>query len=72
MLTLDGNPRKLCFHSIRHYASSQLAKMAGVLAKTHRDIMGHAGRGESHERYDTPTEVVVMGESIEQLPQLFS
>lgn len=77
-IALNGNPRKLCMHSLRHYVNNTLMHNTDVHEVTRLDILGHthddAGGGKSAVntgtyRDDTPMEVKAL--AIAQLPRLF-
>ena len=78
-IALNGNPRKLCMHSLRHYVNNTLMHNTDVHEVTRLDILGHThddagGGGKSAVntgtyRDDTPIGVKAM--AIAQLPRLF-
>lgn len=70
-LQLDDNPRKLCFHSFRHYVISYLKQVPEVTEKQRRDLVGHSGQDVHDEQYDEATSMPVMQGVVEHLPRMF-
>lgn len=72
--TLDGNPRALCMHSMRHYVNDFLLFNSDVLGATRLDLVGHV-KTETEDvnmavyRGEAPMRLKVA--AIEQLPKLF-
>lgn len=56
-------------HEYRHFFNDQLKK-AGVAEEFRQDLMGHAGKSETTNRYCDPIEVLKQRELIERLPVL--
>ncbi|WP_172839366.1 hypothetical protein [Tateyamaria omphalii] len=71
---LDGNPRKLCMHSMRHYVNDFFLFNSDVLGATRFDLVGHV-KSETEDvntavyRGEAPMRLKVA--AIEQLPRLF-
>jgi integrase len=53
--TLDGNPRKLCMHSLRHYVNNHLIHSGGVHEVTRLDLLGHVDGGAASQSINTST-----------------
>jgi integrase len=82
-VALQGNPRELCMHSLRHFVNDTLLHNRDVLDVTRFDITGHAYRqgdqgsqkrafseiNEQTYRDDVPLKIKAA--AIEQLPRLF-
>lgn len=54
-ITLDGNPRKLCMHSLRHYVNHQMIHAPDVHEVTRFDLLGHVESGDSAQSINTNT-----------------
>ena len=71
---LNGNPRKLCIHSLRHYVNHTLLHAPGFHDVTRIDILGHVhdddeeGTNTSTYRDETPMDI--KRAAIEMLPRL--
>lgn len=81
-IALDGNPRKLCMHSLRHYVNHTMIHTAGIHEVTRFDILGHVEDQEDARKggrqisvntnvYRDDTSVAVKKLAIEALPRLF-
>lgn len=75
-LTLDGNPLKLCMHSLRHYVNHQLIHQPGIHEVTRFDLLGHVESGDASQSINTSTYRDETGVSekykaISSLPTLF-
>lgn len=70
-LQLEGNPRRLCFHSLRHYVITHLKQLPEVTDKQRRDLVGHSGKEVHDEQYDEATSMPIMRGVVEQLPRMF-
>lgn len=81
-IALDGNPRKLCMHSLRHYVNHTMIHTAGIHEVTRFDIVGHVEDQEDARKggrqisvntnvYRDDTAVAVKKVAIESLPRLF-
>ena len=78
-IALNGNPRKLCLHSLRHYVNNTLIHAEGVHEVTRFDIVGHVSDDDEDDRKtavntstyrdDTPMAIKVV--AIEKLERLF-
>ncbi|SEN34376.1 hypothetical protein SAMN04488003_113115 [Loktanella fryxellensis] len=71
---LDGNPRRLCMHSLRHYVNDFMLYAPDIIDPVRFDIIGHVqSEGEAINtavyRGDAPLSLKV--EAIRQLPRLF-
>ncbi|WP_155846187.1 hypothetical protein [Celeribacter ethanolicus] len=73
-ISLHGNPRKLCIHSLRHYVNHTLLHSNGVLDVTRTDIIGHIDNDEKEgtntSTYRDETPLSVKRDAIERLPRL--
>lgn len=56
-------------HGYRHFFNDQLKK-AGVSEEYRQDLMGHAGKSETTNRYCDPIEVLKQRDLLERLPAL--
>lgn len=65
----DASKRKKVLHSFRHSFGNHL-KQAKVHTEIRADILGHAGAGETDERYCDPIALEVMLEQLTKLPVL--
>lgn len=54
-ITLEGNPRKLCMHSLRHYVNNQLIHSSGIHEVTRLDLLGHVDSGAARQSINTST-----------------
>ena len=54
-ITLDGNPRKLCMHSLRHYVNHQMIHSPDVHEVTRFDLLGHVESGDAALSINTST-----------------
>lgn len=78
-IALNGNPRELCMHSLRHYVNDTLLHDPDVLDVTRYDITGHAFHGQDRGAYSQINEqtyrddvsLSVKAEAIERLSKLF-
>jgi integrase len=75
-LALDGNPRKLCMHSLRHYVNHQLIHQQAIHEVTRFDLLGHVESGDAAQSINTSTYRDETGVSekyaaIASLPSLF-
>jgi integrase len=78
-IALNGNPRWLCMHSLRHYVNDTLLHDPDVLDVTRYDITGHAYRGQdqrphseiNEQTYRDDVSVRIKSDAIERLPRLF-
>lgn len=75
-ISLDGNPRKLCMHSLRHYVNNALIHSQDVHEVTRYDLLGHVESGPSEQNVNTntyrdDTEVAHKFAAISKLPHLF-
>jgi integrase len=59
--------RKKVIHSFRHSLGNNL-KQARVHTEIRADILGHAGSGETDERYCDPTALALMLEELKKVP----
>ncbi|CAO4136972.1 hypothetical protein OFEAOIEE_LOCUS4739 [Methylorubrum extorquens] len=59
--------RKKVTHSFRHSLGNNL-KQARVHTEIRADILGHAGHGETDERYCDPTTLTLMLEELKKVP----
>lgn len=59
--------RKKVIHSFRHSLGNNL-KQARVHTEIRADILGHAGHGETDERYCDPTTLTLMLEELKKVP----
>lgn len=62
--------RTKTFHSFRHYVSTYLGKVEGVLPKTIDDIVGHESTGTNDRVYKDPTELAIMLKALLHLPDV--
>lgn len=69
-LQLEGNPRKLCFHSLRHYVIAYLKQLPEISDKQRRDLVGHSGQDVHDESYDEATPLPVLQGVVERLPRV--
>lgn len=70
-IQLEGNPKGLCFHSLRHYVIGFLKGDKTVSEKERRDLVGHVGTDAHDENYDTPTRMREMLQIVMRLPRVF-
>ena len=82
-VSLTGNPRELCMHSLRHFVNDTLLHNRDVLDVTRFDITGHAYRREdqrsqkgayseiNEQTYRDDVPLNIKAAAIEQLPRLF-
>lgn len=82
-VSLAGNPRKLCMHSLRHFVNDTLLHNRDVLDVTRFDITGHAYRREdqgpqkgahseiNEQTYRDDVPLDIKAAAIEQIPRLF-
>lgn len=69
-LQLAGNPRKLCFHSLRHYVIACLKHLPEISDKQLRDLLGHSGQDVRDESYDEATPLPVLQGVVERFPRV--
>lgn len=72
--TLNGNPRKLCMHSLRHYVNNFFMFSTDVSAAVRLDLVGHVDNEKEDTnidvyRDDAPMEL--KAEAIRMLPRAF-
>ena len=65
---LDGNPRDLCFHSLRHYISDCLQRDPEVKQKAQDDLLGHESSGTGNRVYGEPTPLADLKAAVDRLP----
>ncbi|SHF96150.1 hypothetical protein SAMN05444339_1281 [Loktanella atrilutea] len=65
---LDGNPRELCFHSIRHFVNKTIRDMHDVPRLVRLNIVGQEATDTNDRVYAKETELPVMQNVIERLP----
>jgi integrase len=78
-LALDGNPRSLCMHSLRHYVNHTLIHADGVHEVTRLDLLGHVSDDDDSPQkpsvntatYRDETPMSVKAAAIERLPRVF-
>ena len=82
-IALQGNPRELCMHSLRHFVNDTLLHNRDVLDVTRFDITGHAFRREergsqrgayseiNEQTYRDDVPLSIKAAAVEQLPRLF-
>jgi hypothetical protein len=78
-IALDGNPRKLCLHSLRHYVNNTLIHAEGVHEVTRFDILGHVSDDGEDDRktvvntstYRDDTRMAIKSAAIERLERVF-
>ena len=66
--SLDGNPRKLCFHSMRHFVNKTIRDMHDVPRLVRLNIVGQEPTDTNDRVYAEETELLVMQNVIERLP----
>lgn len=73
-ITLDGNPRKLCIHSLRHFVNETLLHNPAVKSSTRMDLIGHVDhdgdKSVSITTYRDETPLSIKQAAIECLPRL--
>jgi integrase len=73
-LALEGNPRKLCIHSLRHFVNNTLIHDTEVHEVTRFDLIGHVegseGQNTNTSTYRDETPMAIKREAIEKLPRL--
>lgn len=67
----DNSPEQV-FHSLRHYVVNQLKRDPELKAGYEKDIIGHAGRDETEERYGDTLPISILKPAIERLPRVFA
>ncbi|MGB0902347.1 hypothetical protein [Halocynthiibacter sp.] len=75
-LSLNGNPRKLCMHSLRHYVNHSFIHNRDIHEVTRFDILGHvessdAARSINTSTYRDETDVKEKFAAIASLPCVF-
>lgn len=77
-IALNGNPRKLCLHSLRHYVNHFLIHAQGVHEVTRFDLLGHVSDEDDDGKaavntstYRDETPIAVKAAAIELLPRIF-
>ncbi|WP_114292563.1 hypothetical protein [Pseudosulfitobacter sp. DSM 107133] len=79
-LSLDGNPRKLCMHSLRHYVNNFMIHNTDIHEVTRLDLLGHVeGGGDDNKRassintttYRDDTPIKIKKKAIDKLPRIF-
>ncbi|MRX50886.1 hypothetical protein GI374_10590 [Paracoccus sp. S-4012] len=66
--SLDGNPRNLSLHSMRHYVKDQLEFHTTIPARVRLDLMGHEGNDLHSRVYGDPSPLSELKAAIEKLP----
>ena len=73
-IALNGNPRKLCIHSLRHFVNNTLIHDREVHEVTRFDLIGHVegseGQNTNTSTYRDETPMAIKREAIEKLPRL--
>ncbi|MFZ7094108.1 hypothetical protein, partial [Primorskyibacter sp. 2E233] len=73
-ISLDGNPRKLCIHSLRHFANNTLIHIKEIHEVTRYDLFGHVEGAEAQNTntstYRDETPMAIKLSAIETLPRL--
>lgn len=67
-LRLDGNPRKLCFHSTRHYVIDCLKRQPDISKQLRFDVLGHEGDDIQSESYGEVMPLHMLKAAIDSLP----
>ncbi|EYD72167.1 hypothetical protein [Limimaricola hongkongensis] len=67
----NGNSPEQVFHSLRHYVINQLKRDPELKAGHEKDLVGHAGRDETEERYGDTLPISILRPAIERLPRVF-
>jgi hypothetical protein len=67
-IILDGNPRLLCFHSLRHFVNNQIRDLNDVPCLVRLNIMGQEADDTNDRVYSEPSELPVLKAVIERLP----
>lgn len=65
---LDGNPRKLSLHSMRHYVRDQLALDTSVPEKVRYDLIGHELDDVDSRTYGEASPLRALHETVNKLP----
>lgn len=68
---LDGNPRGLDLHSLRHFFNTTLKRDRSVPKSVRLDILGHAGADLNEEVYSDTTPFADKLEAIRTIPSFF-
>ncbi|RYH02008.1 site-specific integrase [Salipiger sp. IMCC34102] len=69
---LDGNPRQLCFHSIRHFVNKAIRDMNDVPKLVRLNILGQEAEDTNDRVYAEDSELPVMLDVISRLPVCWS
>lgn len=73
-IALNGNPRKLCIHSLRHFVNNTLIHEKEIHEVTRLDLLGHVEGSEDQNTntstYREETPMAIKHEAIEKLPRL--
>ncbi len=79
-VSLDGNPRELCLHSLRHYVNNFMIHNADIHEVTRLDLLGHVeddgdgkkqGRSINTTTYRDETPIEIKKMAIDKLPRMF-
>ncbi len=68
---LNGNPRELDLHSLRHFFNTTLQRNRTVPKAVRLDILGHAGVDLNEEVYTETTPFFEKFEAIRTVPHFF-
>ncbi|MEI4486687.1 DUF6538 domain-containing protein [Frigidibacter sp. MR17.14] len=68
---LDGNPRNLCLHSMRHYVRDYLALDPTVPDKVRYDLISHEGADEDTRTYGAESPLRHLQDAVNRLPRVF-
>ncbi|MCJ8139935.1 site-specific integrase [Falsirhodobacter halotolerans] len=64
----EGNPRKLCLHSMRHYVRDQLALDTTIAEKVRYDLIGHEMSDVDSRTYGEASPLQALHQAINKLP----
>ena len=67
-ITLEGNPRNLCFHSMRHFVNNQIRDMYNVPKLVRLNILGQEAEDTNDRTYSEDSRLSVMHDVISRLP----
>lgn len=67
-IVFDGNPRKLCLHSMRHFARDQLALDTSVPDKVRYDLIGHEMDDVDSRTYGEASPLAALRDAVNKLP----
>ncbi len=67
-LSLESDPRKLCLHSMRHYARDQLALDIAVPDKVRYDLIGHEMDDVDSRTYGEASPLRALQDAVNRLP----